>query len=562
MKTIKIYITMLLASATALISAQEISKEVIVTSNFKPEVEQAEKINHLPDVDDTIAVKPAVDINIIPSRIKTTYKVRPIKPAKIVSNPLDKLYNSYLKLGFGTQVTPLAEFSIHNLRSKKYAYGGFYNHKSSNRKNIEIKDNLNISDNYSINTLGGYGKVFFDEITLSGDAGFNSNALHYYGINPESTITNNDGDLDEIYKQRYSNVYLNAGANSNNPDSTALNYHVKMRSNYLYDKKNNKEEMIGFNAGAGYYIGSFLVSGIIDYNYAKFLPDEGANQENSTWNINPSVKKRKEEWEFKIGIKLTHNTFRDTANWYFYPDAYIRFYVIPEIIQVYFGAGGYLEENYFSKITSENPYFDTDNFSIPNTNHQLIGYGGIMGKFSSKGGYKIDVRFDAMDNNYFYVLKTGATNSDPENVFVNKKDNSDLVTISAETNYRLLDNFDFLLKAEYNHYNLVIQPYAWHKPKFKSSFTTKYNYHEKIYAKLDLIYIGQRYARIPTTFTDDTYETTLPAIFDINLGVEYKYSNVLSFFGDFYNILGNKYEYWHNYPTQGFNMMLGLSYKL
>ena len=552
-----IYITNLFLIISGVTFTQEISKEVYVTSSFKPEIEKAEKINHLPEVDDTVSVKPAVDIEIMPSRVKTEYEVRPIKPAKIVANPLDKLYNSYLKLGFGSQVTPLAEFSIQNLRSKKYAYGGYAMHKSSNRKDIKLGNDLYVSDKYSKNTIGGFGKMFLNDVTLSTEASFQSYAFHYYGINTADSLTNDDLPNDVFNKQRYSNLKFKAGLNSNKPDSSALQYHFNFLTNYFYDKKDNAEGQAGFNTGAGYYISDFLAGFDLDFNYAKFNPDAGSNRFNVTWNINPSVKKRKEEWEFKIGAKLTHNR-SDTTRWYFYPDAYLRFYVLPEILQMYFGLGGNLEENYYEKLAGENPYI-LPGLTFLNTNHRLIGYGGIMGKLSSKGGYKIDLRFDAMENNYYYILQEQGTRQ-PENVFINRNDDADLISLSTEFNYAPFSYLNFLLRNQYNIYKVVQEKYPYQKPKLSSNFITNYNFNEKIYARLDIIFIGKRYALLPTG-EDDDYEE-LPAIVDINLGGEYRYSNVLSFFINFNNILGNKYEYWVNYPTQGFNMMLGLSYKL
>jgi outer membrane receptor protein involved in Fe transport len=47
---------------------------------------------------------------------------------------------------------------------------------------------------------------------------------------------------------------------------------------------------------------------------------------------------------------------------------------------------------------------------------------------------------------------------------------------------------------------------------------------------------------------------------DLNLGVEYRYSKVLSGFITLNNILGQRYYHWYNYPSYRFNMMLGITY--
>ena len=47
---------------------------------------------------------------------------------------------------------------------------------------------------------------------------------------------------------------------------------------------------------------------------------------------------------------------------------------------------------------------------------------------------------------------------------------------------------------------------------------------------------------------------------DANIGIEYRYSKVLSAFINLNNITASKKYYWNFYPTQGFNILGGLTY--
>ena len=69
----------------------------------------------MPVINDTVPFITKTDYTVLPSHLKTEYQLKPIKPASMVGTSLDKLYNSYIKLGLGNYVTPLAELSIHNL---------------------------------------------------------------------------------------------------------------------------------------------------------------------------------------------------------------------------------------------------------------------------------------------------------------------------------------------------------------------------------------------------------------------------------------------------------------
>ena len=47
---------------------------------------------------------------------------------------------------------------------------------------------------------------------------------------------------------------------------------------------------------------------------------------------------------------------------------------------------------------------------------------------------------------------------------------------------------------------------------------------------------------------------------DINLGVEYRYTKVLSGFVNISNLTGSRYYRWYNYPNYRFQIMGGVSY--
>jgi len=59
--------------------------------------------------------------------------------------------------------------------------------------------------------------------------------------------------------------------------------------------------------------------------------------------------------------------------------------------------------------------------------------------------------------------------------------------------------------------------------------------------------------------TNDSAEK-LDAMIDLNLGLEYHYSNVLSGFLNLNNLLGQRYYHWYNYPAYRFNLMIGVTY--
>ena len=54
----------------------------------------------------------------------------------------------------------------------------------------------------------------------------------------------------------------------------------------------------------------------------------------------------------------------------------------------------------------------------------------------------------------------------------------------------------------------------------------------------------------------------LPTTFDVNLGVEYRYTKLLSFWVKVNNMVAQRYYLYNQYPSYRFRFMLGFSYAL
>ncbi len=102
------------------------------------------------------------------------------------------------------------------------------------------------------------------------------------------------------------------------------------------------------------------------------------------------------------------------------------------------------------------------------------------------------------------------------------------------------------------------QTKAWHIPQFDGQLKVNYNLENKIIVELGLFAIGTRYA--PSYLTDSLEIKTLKPVFDINLGLEYRYSKQLSGFVKFNNMSAGRYYAWLNYPNYRFSFLAGLTY--
>ena len=105
---------------------------VVVTSRYRPVVEETQKINVAPTITDTVATMPkSFTYDISTRRLTSLYEPSRIKAARIIGEPATRLYNNYMKLGFGNYLSPLAEVYFNSLRNDNKTYGIRATHSSS-----------------------------------------------------------------------------------------------------------------------------------------------------------------------------------------------------------------------------------------------------------------------------------------------------------------------------------------------------------------------------------------------------------------------------------------------
>ena len=92
-----------------------------------------------------------------------------------------------------------------------------------------------------------------------------------------------------------------------------------------------------------------------------------------------------------------------------------------------------------------------------------------------------------------------------------------------------------------------------------------YNLRDKVLAHADIYGLSKRYARVgPMSYSSspdyEIYE--LPLSMSLSIGLEYRYTKILSFWARVNNIALNRYYEWNFYPSQRLLFMAGFTYSL
>lgn len=533
--------------------AQDMHKEVFVVRPYEPTLSEASKISLMPSLQDVETATPSFNYRIAPRPAEIKFEVEPIKPAKMVSSGLPKIYNTFLRAGLGNYATPLAEFNISNLHSKDYTVGAYLYHKSSH-SNLRLENDDKVPAGYAINHVNLYGKKFFKTASLTGNITLDHEGFNYYGYNTRMFEMDSLPRMDRSDIRQHT-ILFGAGTDirSTYTDSSHLNYKLNLGYNYFTDKPGHTENAVYFQSSFSKLVASFM--GGIDINVNYFRPSNNIDSAgNTVIDFSPYISKRSTDWKFLLGFEGVADK-ADISRFYLYPRGLLEFTIIEKIMVPFIGIGGKLELNNYAKIMGEN-HFITPGLKIKNTSHKLMVFGGIKGSISKEVRFRADVSFSSIANMYFFI---NDTTTELQNTFSAEYDDVDLIKYHGELAVDPSDQFKVSAGFNYYDFNMLQLAKPWHKPNFDITLSAAYNLKEKILFNSSLLVLGPRYAK--TTAFPEGYMKLDPVI-DLNLGVEYLFSKVFTLFFNMYNIVGNSYLLWNQYPSQRFNFIAGFTYKL
>lgn len=537
------------AGISAVVAAQTpIKKEVEVVKPYQPIISDAYKINVLPKINDSVIIKPNFEYGITSTKVETGFDVTPIGAAKMGSPVLSKLYKTYFKLGLGNYSTTYGEIFINTLRSRKGTGGIHFNHYSSQGK-LKLENDKKVFAGYSDNDASIYGKRFLKKAELFGDLNFSSKTVHHYGYKPDLDTSLEKGTI----RQNFIHFNAKGGVQSTHTDSSKLLYRTFADYHFTQDKYKHNEHQISLNGAFSRQFKTHFVG--LNTKLDIFKRSDNLDQyANSLFGFNPYLLLSTDEYKLNAGLNIFFANEEDGNYIKLYPKIDFQFNVVKDVIVPFIGLSGDVKNHAYHEIAWENPYIRQD-LVVRNTDSKLNLYGGVKGNLGPKSSYIVKLGVYTANNYYFYVNDS----SRMWNQFKVVYDEGDIFNLSGELTYDATESLNFRLNANFNNYNLTREMYAWHKPKFDLTFNTRYNLRNKIIASLETYYIGKRYAK-PYVMNAPAIE--LKGAVDLNLLLEYRYTKILSGFIQFRNLAASQYQYWNQYPSQRFSVMLGMTYAL
>ncbi|MEZ4930111.1 MAG: TonB-dependent receptor [Chitinophagales bacterium] len=93
-------------------------------------------------------------------------------------------------------------------------------------------------------------------------------------------------------------------------------------------------------------------------------------------------------------------------------------------------------------------------------------------------------------------------------------------------------------------------------PMINTNFSTSYLLKKKVLLRAEVFGVAGAFAK-----AQNGDAVKIKGMADINIGADYQFTKYLSFFAQLNNLANFKYQKWYNYPTFGFNAMVGVQFR-
>lgn len=616
MKYTKIIILLFVANIMAGLTCQAQSdsnvynERVVVTSRYKPVVEESTKINVAPSITDTVStITKSFTYDITTRRLTSLYEPSRIKAARIIGEPATRLYNNYLKLGAGNYWSPLAEIYFNSLRSQNKTFGVSATHHSSWGTIGRASDSLPSPTHYgqapfSLTDINAFGKLITgNNLQLSANVGYQNDFNRYYGFSDSTLWAVHAMERDSLNKAAYKAVYnlasLDLGVKTLNTDVNALGYEANLNLQDLFASYSQNE--LNINVDGNIHYGFTLAQkykgvAYLHLTYQGFLQNFNPialpfgcdslldaallNRDDSTgrsilaastfrnlYKANPYLDFMFSGLQIHAGAVVALDAFNVTSGKvHLYPDASVSKSFFNQLLVATVAAEGNIDANSWNIIRQVNPYIAPNALSRATSHYDLSAR--VRLNISKKMDLNVYGVFSSLDDDLSFRLDNRYT---LQNVFTPVYDS--LTRIKVGGNFVFVNDEMLRLEVKGNYYiyhnkasQLIdgqrVELPLYYRPNFDAGVSATVNYQNKIFGRIEFQTLGRSpYASASAADGTDSLHY-LPLRYGVNLEVEYRHNKALSFFLKADNLCFQRYFYWQNYPSYRALFLAGLTYTI
>lgn len=527
------------------------AEEITVVKEYDPTLSDVVKLQYFPSLKDTNPEALNLTYSLRAVEYETRFMPEPIAPARISRTKLDKLYKNYLEVGFGNYTTPYVHYSHSSRRNRDWSGGVYIRHLSSHGGISDYAFN-----GFAQNNVGAFGHRYYSGFNLGGRLYYDHDRIHYYGNSVE------DASKDSI-RQDYHAVGAEFELKSSKDRDDVVFDGVEVKYMRFFDAYDGAENNLQFLGEISTPIKEELFRLDVDAQYLNTAFDTLA-QDYFIFGVRPRIESQYGSLHFTLGIHayLTSDLTAESTRANFFPQIDVTYGIVDDILIAYGGWDGRIMPNSYRSLTDRNPFI-TDFFQPKVTVQKGRMFAGLKGALSSQASFNVKAQFATYgDYVLFYNNPFAPAAGDLDtNKFKIVYDDMKIFSVSGEVFFQTGDKFTAGLRGVFNSYSPDKIAAAWNLPSLRLTALGKYMIGRKVYVDLEAFLVGERQVLPVNLAGVPADREVLPAYVDVNLGLEYKYSELLSAFLRFNNLTASQYELWLDYPAQRFNVLGGFTYR-
>lgn len=510
-------------------------RTVEVTSQFKPVLKDAAKINFnaTPPTADT--TRPRLNYNLPNQNLQFVYQPGMLKPLALQVDTGGRWDNeSYVKAGIGTLKTPFVQAGLSVGDGKTVGLNLYAKHTSSEGK-IEHQK-------YS-NTKFDAMAFFQTAKSLEWNARFGGEqeTFYRYGYQPKDLSFSEDS-----LKLRYQTWSGRLGFHNLNATEYGLSYAPEMKIDVFSRQSGASESNTYIYLPLKKTVGRvFEVDVTAEANLSRYKPEKKDNVTNNYASIAPSLLFKTPNVNLQAGLKPSW----DNSEFKLFPNVTAEVGTADKRFAIQLGWIGHLRNSGYQYTAKLNPWI-WEPSTVKNT---LIEerYAGVKGAIGDHFAFSAKMAYNRLNNQPLFLNSLINGGKSFEVLYESQMDQFQL---GGEMGLTFGDRFSLISNLAINNYRkLKDNDKAW--GLLPLEFTTKM----RIQVLKDLFVNADLFAFDgPLYQNEDGDSKRLPGAMDLGAGVEFRIVKNIKLWAQFNNIFNKEYERWHQYPVYGFNFLGGV----
>ena len=586
-QTIKAFIIVLVGSFTT-VNAQDtdekLNREMTLEREYDPTVQDANKVNRLPEIKEPQATKHTIDYSPFTTPADPDKEITLLPSGRAMTDIPYNNRRGYFHFGGGMYMNLNGDLGYHILHDKRTKLTLFASHRSTNGQLKfeeywgDEKQKAKLSDNLIGLSLNHH----FDQgAILRLGAKYNYTAFNYYGYShnriPMTSSIFFPDSFDHKTNQVNQLIHVHGGVKSR--EGAMVGYLADVEYNRFTQKygwttnmDGIQENNITINAGANVRFGNENnqlagVTGkfdILNYQYPSTILgiDSFGYQNHIEATITPHYRIQGDGWKAQLGANMMLIT-GDSSKIFISPNIGIEAEIGDKTL-FYASATGEIQSNSAYAISLRNRYVDHA-FMITPSRTWLDAMLGIRSGIAPGFWFDIFAGYKVTENEVFFLPAIpGQVHTHDFGSYQGAfQPDASLLRVGASLKYAYQKWVDFSLKGVYNSWSLKKgdSGIEWEdmKPYGRPSIEINADLTIRPIAPLALnlgYYLG---ANRHNYLLLDQNEVKLGNLNDLNFMGTWNFNNTFGAYVKLNNLLFQDQELYYGYPMQNFNAMAGIN---